>query len=98
MYIGPFYINTKELFLILAVFFLAFSLRFGWNLYWFDTKTLLFIVLLLFVTKTVIPTIQNEAFFILAIITIFLTLYFSWFQILIFYFVSFAFFRWLKLI
>ncbi len=98
MYLGPLYINTKELFLIFAVFLLALALRFGWNLNWFNTKTLLIVVLFLLVTKTAIATIQNEAFLMLALVAIFLTLYFSIFQIMIFYLVSVALFRWLKLI
>ena len=98
MYLGPFYINTKELFLILTVVILGLAIKFGWDLYWFDKRVLLVLVVLLFVTKSVLSTINNEAFFLLAIVTIFLTLYLNLFQIIIFYLVSFTLMRWLKLI
>lgn len=98
MYIGPLYINTKELFLILTIILLGLALRFGWSVYWFDLKTLLFIVIALLIIKSLIPTIQNEAFFLLTIITVFLSLYLSWFQIMVFFLVFFAFSRWMKLI
>lgn len=98
MYLGPLYINTKELFLILAVVLLGLAWKLGWGFYWFDKRALLLIVVLMLGTKTLLPAIHNEAFFILAIIAIFLTLYLSIFQIVVFYFVGFTLFRWLKLI
>ncbi len=98
MYLGPFYINTKELFLILVAILLGLAIKFGWGLYWFDKRVLLTLVVMMLVTKSILPTINNEAFFILAIATIFLTLYLTFFQIIIFYLVSFALIRWLKLI
>ncbi len=98
MYLGPFYINTKEIFLILVAILLGLAMKFGWGLYWFDRRTLLVLVLAMLVTKTILPTINNEAFFILAIVTIFLTLYLTIFQLIIFYLVSFTLMRWLKLI
>lgn len=98
MYIGPFYINTKEIFLILALILLVVALRFGFEIAWFDKRSLLALVILMLGTKALIPTIHNEAFFMMAIVAIFLTLYFSVFQIIIFYFVSFALMRWLRVI
>ncbi len=98
MYLGPFYINTKELFLIMTAVILGLAIKFGWGLYWFDKRVLLVLVVLLFVTKSVLSTINNEVFFLLAIVSIFLTLYFNLFQIIIFYLVSFTLMRWLKLI
>jgi hypothetical protein len=50
------------------------------------------------ITKGLLPSIHNEAFFILAIVTIFLTLYLPIFQVVLFYFLSFLFFRLLKVI
>jgi len=98
MYLGPFYFDTKEIFLILASVILLSSLFFGWNIWLFDKKTLLTITILILITKGLLPSIHNEAFFILAIITIFLTLYLSIFQVVLFYFLSFLFFRLLKVI
>ncbi len=98
MYLGPFYINTKELFLILAIVLLGMAWKLGWGVMWFDKRTLFIIVSIMFVTKALLPSIHNEAFFILAIVAIFLTLYLSIFQIIIFYLVSFTLMRWLQLI
>lgn len=98
MYLGPFYFDTKEIFLILASILLGAAIFFGWNLWWFDKRTLLTITILMLITKGLLPAIHNEAFFILAIVTIFLTLYLPVFQVVLFYFLSFLLFRLLKVI
>ncbi|MCX7956160.1 MAG: hypothetical protein N2593_03620 [Patescibacteria group bacterium] len=98
MYIGPFYFDTKELFLVLAAVLLALASFFGWSLWWFDRRTLLTLVILMLITKGLLPSIHNEAFFILAVVTIFLSLYLSVFQVVLFYFLSFLMFRIMKVI
>lgn len=98
MYIGPFYFDTKEIFLILAAILVGLAMYFGWSLYWFDKRVLLTIIILMLVTKGLLPAIHNEAFFILALVTIFLTLYMPVFQVVLFYFISFVLFRVLKVI
>lgn len=98
MYLGPFYFDTKEIFLILAAIVVGLAMFFGWNIYWFDKQVLLTIIILMLITKGLLPAIHNEAFFILAIVTIFLTLYLPVFQVVLFYFISFALFRLLKVI
>ena len=98
MYIGPFYFDTKELFLILAAILLGLSSAFGWSLWWFDRRALLTLIILVLVTKGLLPSIHNEAFFILAIVALFLTLYLPIFQVVLFYFLSFLMFRLLKVI
>lgn len=98
MYLGPFYFDTKEIFLILAAILVGLAAYFGWGLYWFEGKTLLTLIILMLVTKGLLPAIHNEAFFILALVTIFLSLYLPMFQLVLFYFISFGFFRLLKVI
>lgn len=98
MYLGPFYFDTKELFLVLAAVLLALAWAFDWPLWWFDKRVLLTIVILMLITKGLLPAIHNEAFFILAVVTIFLTLYLPVFQVVLFYFISFLLFRVLKVI
>lgn len=98
MYLGPFYFDTKEIFLILAAMLLGLAWYLGWPLWWFDKRALLTLVILILFTKGLLPAIHNEAFFILAIIAIFLTLYLSIFQVVLFYFISFLLFRLLKVI
>lgn len=98
MYLGPFYFNTKEIFLILAAILLGLAMYFNWPLWWFDQKTLFTLAILILLTKGLLPAIHNEAFFVLALVTIFLTLYFSIFQVILFFFISFILFRLLKVI
>jgi len=98
MYIGPFYFDTKEIFLILASVILALAWVLGWPLWWFDKRVLLTLTILLLITKGLLPSIHNEAFFILAIVTIFLSLYLPIFQVILFYFISFLMFRVMKVI
>lgn len=98
MYLGPFYFDTKEIFLILAAILVGLALYFGWSLYWFNPQTLLLLIVLMLFTKGLLPAIHNEAFFILALVTIFLSLYLPVFQIVLFYFISFALFRLMKVI
>jgi len=98
MYIGPFYFDTKELFLVLAAILLGLASFFGWGLWWFDKRALLTLVILMLITKGLLPSIHNEAFFILAIVALFLTLYLPIFQVVLFYFLSFLMFRLLKVI
>ncbi len=96
MYIGPFYFDSKEIFLIIATLLLSAALALGWEIWWFDREVLLTIILLILITKGLLPSIHNEAFFILAIVTIFLTLYLAVFQVILFYLLTFLFFRLLR--
>ncbi len=98
MYIGPFYFDTKEVFLIIATIIIGIAIALGWSIWWFDKKALLTLLILILITKGLLPSIHNEAFFILAIVAIFLTLYLPIFQVILFYFVSFLLFRLLKVI
>lgn len=98
MYLGPFYFDTKEIILIIAAVFVGLALYFNWNLYWFDKRVLLTLVILMLFTKGLLPSIHNEAFFILSIITVFLSLYLPLFQLVLFYFISFLLFKAFKVI
>lgn len=98
MYLGPFYFDTKEIFLILAAILVGLAMYFGWPLYWFNARTLLLLIILMLLTKGLLPAIHNEAFFILALVTVFLSLYLPLFQIILFYFISFGLFRIMKVI
>jgi len=98
MYLGPFYFDTKEIFLILTAVLLGLAWYLGWPLWWFDKRALLTLVVLMLFTKSLLPSIHNEAFFILAIVTIFLTLYLSIFYVVLFYSICFLLFRVLKII
>lgn len=98
MYLGPFYFDTKELFLILAAVLIGLAWIFGWPLWWFDKRVLLTLVIIVLFTKGLLPSIHNEAFFILTLVTVFLTLYLPIFHVVLFYFICFLLFRVLKVI
>ncbi len=98
MYFGPFYFDTKEIFLILAAILVGLAMFLGWNIYWFDKSALLTIIIVILISKGLLPAIHNEAFFILSMVCILLTIYFSVFQVIVFYFLSFLLFRLLKVI
>ncbi len=63
-----------------------------------NTTSLLTILILILITKGLLPAIHNEEFFILAVVALFLTMYLPVFQIVLFYFISFMLFRILKVI
>lgn len=98
MYLGPIFIDTKEIFLILASLFIGVAMFFNWDLVWFDKTSLLTLTLLILVTKGLLPAIHNEAFLILAIVAIFLTLFLPLLQVVLFFFISFVLFRLLRVI
>jgi hypothetical protein len=98
MYLGPFYFDTKEIFLILAAILVGLAMYFGWTIPWFNLTALLTLIILMLVTKGLLPAIHNEAYFVLAIVTIFLTIYLPLFQVVLFYLLSFLLFRLFKVV
>ena len=98
MYIGPFYFDTKELFLVLLTVMLSIGMYLGWSPVWFNTKDLFTITILILFTKGLLPAIHNEAFFMVAFVAELCTIYLPIFQIVLFYFISFVLFRMLKVI
>jgi len=98
MYIGPFYLDIKELLLILTAIIVGVALYFHLEIYLFNSKALFTILILILITKGLLPAIHNEAFFILAVMAIFLTLYIPIFQVTLFYFITFLLFKLLKVV
>ena len=98
MYIGPFYFDTKEIFLLMLTVLLCVAMYMGWNPVWFQSRDLLTITIVILFTKGLLPAIHNEAFFMVAIAALVLTLYLPIFQVVLFYLISFVLFRLLKVI
>ena len=98
MYLGPFFFDTKEIFLMIVSILLGVAMYFGWPIWFFDKQTLLTLIVIILITKGLLPAIHNESFFILAIITVFISLYLPIFQVVLFYFISFVLFRVLRVI
>lgn len=98
MFMGPFYFESKELFLALAAVLLFVARFVGWEPVWFDADKLLTLLLLILIVKGLVPTIHNQVFFIVSIVALMLTLYFSLIQVLLFYVLTFAFLKIFKVI
>ncbi len=98
MYFGPFYFDTKEIFIIVAAIIVLCLSIFNIPLLFFEKETLLALMILLLITKGLLPSIHNDAFFVLAMTTIFLSLWLSLFHVTLFYFLSFLFFRLFRVI
>ncbi len=98
MFMGPFYFESKELFLVLAAVILFIGRFVGWNPVWFDLDKLLTLILLILIVKGLVPTVHNHVFFIVSIAALLLTLYFSLVQVLLFYLLTFAFLKIFKVI
>ena len=89
MRIGPFYFDTKELFLLTSVLLLTLFIYLDWPLWLFDKQSLLVLGIIMLFTKGLLPSIHNESYFVLGLVSIFLLLYLSLFQVLLFYCFSF---------
>ncbi len=98
MRIGPFYFDTKEMFLIIAVLLLSAALYFNIQLMFFEPRSLLTLAVIFLILKGLLPSIHNEAFFLHAIVTILLTMFLPLFQVILFYAVTFVFFKVLRVI
>ncbi|GIW63460.1 MAG: hypothetical protein KatS3mg091_262 [Patescibacteria group bacterium] len=98
MYIGPFFIDTKEIFLILATILVVLARYLNWQLWWFDSSALLTILILILLTKGLLPALHNENFLILSLAAVFLTIYLSVFQVILFFIIGFALFRIFRII
>jgi hypothetical protein len=64
----------------------------------FDKIELLTLGVLALLTKGLLPAIHNEPFFIVVLVSIFMSLYLPLFQVILFYFLSFGFLKALKVI
>ncbi|KXK11191.1 MAG: hypothetical protein UZ22_OP11002000395 [Microgenomates bacterium OLB23] len=98
MRIGPFYFDSKEVFLIIAVALLAAALYFNIQLIFFEPQALLTLAIIFLILKGLLPSTHNEAFFIHALVTVFLTMFLPLFQVILFYAVTFVFFKMLRVI
>jgi hypothetical protein len=98
MNIGPFYFDKKELFLLVAIVLLGCALYFGWPLWVFKAQTLLTLSVIILLTKGLLRSINNDAFFFHVLTTLALAIFLSTFQVILFYLVTFVLFRLLKVI
>jgi len=98
MRIGPFWFDSKEMFLVLTALLIGVASYFNWPIPFFDKQALLILAILFLFIKGLLPSVHNENFLILAIVTIFLSLYLAVFQVILFFLISLILFRILKVI
>lgn len=83
MRVGPIYIDTKELFLIILVYILWTANFLGWNIPLFDDKTLTVLVTTFLFMKILFQGTNNENFLVFALVVLFASLYLNIAQVLI---------------
>jgi len=98
MRIGPFFFDSKEIFLMIAAVFIGIAFYFKWPLWEFQAEELLVLVVIFLILKGLLPSVHNEVFFLHALVTIILTLFFPLFQVLLFYTITFFAFKIVRLI
>ncbi len=98
MKLGPFYFDTKEIFLLLAAVFVGLAIYFHWPLWEFEGRELLTLIIIFLLTKGLLPSTHNEVFLLHALVTVGLTIFVPFFQVLLFYSISFAFFKAIKVL
>jgi len=87
-YIGQFYFDKKELFLVLALVILGTILYFQYPLPLFQPKHLLVLAILLLISKSIISSAKDTPLFITFFAALLLTLFWPFFSVVIFIFVS----------
>ncbi|MFA6005892.1 MAG: hypothetical protein WC775_05420 [Patescibacteria group bacterium] len=98
MKLGPFYFDTKEVFLVILIAFLGATFYFQWNIPYFDEQKLLLLTVLILLIKGLLPAIHNESFMVFVLLTVFMSLYLELFPLLLFFFIGLGFFKLLRII
>lgn len=98
MRIGPFFFDSKEIFLVLAAILAGVAYYFKMPLWQFRAEDLCVLILVFLILKGLLPSIHNEVFFLHAIVAVILTLFLPLFQVLLFYCITFFIFKAVKLI
>lgn len=97
-YIGQFYIDKRDIFLIISGVIVVYAIYFGYPIPYFNPQHLLFFLFLLFIAKGLILPTHDSVVFVVFLLALFMTLFFPLFQSLIFLVLSFLFLRLAKVI
>lgn len=97
-YIGQFYLDKRDLFIILAVLLLLLGYRLNYPLPYFEYKNLIILSLLFLFGKGFLLTSYDSALFATFLTAIMMTLFFPLLQILYFLALAFIFLRLLRVI
>ena len=97
-YLGKFYLEKKDFFLVLAVLLLWATIHFAYPLPLFDPQNLLILTIIFLIAKGLVLPTHNTVVFVTFLTALFLTLFLPIFQVIIFLVLAFIFLRLLKAI
>ena len=97
-YIGSFYFDKRDLFILLAIILLLAGFRLGYPLPYFEYKNLIILSLLFLLGKGFLLTSYDSALFATFLVAALLTLFIPLLQVLYFLSLAFIFLRILKVI
>jgi hypothetical protein len=97
-YIGQFYFDKRDLFLLSALLALGIIIHFDFPLPLFNPKNLLVLTLLIFISKGTILPAHDAVVYVTFLSAMFLTLFFPLFKVLLFLVFAFLFLRLTKAI
>lgn len=97
-YLGKFYLEKKDLFLILVVLLLWGTIHFSYSLPLFDPQNLLVLTVIFLLAKGLVLPTHDPAVFTTFLAALFLTLFFPLFKVLIFLVFAFILLRLLKVV
>ncbi len=97
-YIGQFYFDKKEFFLLAALILLGAAIFLGYSLPIFSAPRLFVLALLLLITKSIIPSARDTSILLTFLCAVFLTLFLPFFTVVLFLFISLAGLKFTRLI
>ena len=97
-YLGQFYFDKRDIFILLAIVLLLAGYQFGFPLPYFSYQNLLFLTLLFLLAKGFLLSTYDSALFITFFTACVLTLFLPLFQVLLFLLLAFFFLRLFKVI
>lgn len=98
MYIGPFYFDKSEIFLLAGALLIAAAMFFKWPLWEFKPESLLTLFIITLFVKGLMKSTYNDAFFFHSITAFILTLFVPIFYVILFYCIAFLILRIFKIL
>lgn len=87
-YIGQFYFDKRELFLLLALILLGIAIYLNYPIPVFIPQQLFVLLLLLLLSKAIIPSAKDTPIFLTFLVSLFLTLILPFFSVILFLLLS----------
>lgn len=97
-YIGQFYFDKRELFLVIGLIALGLIIYFNYPIPLFRPQQLLVLLLLLLISKAIIPSAKDTPIFLVFLTALLLTLFISFFNVILFIIISLILLKILKIL